>query len=55
MCCENDSEWIDDAVLHLLQKSPWLRFLDLQAVLLTDTVEKICSLQQQNKIREYRV
>ena len=53
MCCENDSEWIDDALLYLLQKATRLRYLDLQAVLLTDTAEKICSLVQQRKIGEY--
>ena len=53
VCCENDSEWIDDALLYLLQKATRLRYLDLQAVLLTDTAEKICSLVQQRKIGEY--
>ncbi len=52
MCCENETESLEDSLLYMLQKAPRLDYLDLQAVLPVGVVDTICNLQQQRKIGE---
>ena len=50
---ENDLEYIDSALVNMVEKCPRLYYLDVAAMIQPNTVDLVCYLQEQGKICMY--